>query len=288
MALRSRVRDDAHLGLCQRRHWRNRWRRRGARQFGSQLLRERLRCRPREVADDRHHRLVGSVVTAVKRNQVITRNARHGCRLAGTAQAVRMITIREFAEIPAGHGFRLGIRLPDGVDDAFFLALEHRCRKLRALQHARQDIQRLLHFIGAGKRAQRHAGTIAVHPAAELRAGVRHAPRNLVFRQAAGAELEQALRERCNTRFFARVVCRAGRKIHAYIEHRQVARLDKVDARAVFGLPVLYRQQRPCRCRYRAQRDYAKPALHVIEHDALPPAPPAWQRPAAADREPRP
>src|SRR3972149_3566800 len=107
-----------------------------------------------------------------------------------------MIAINQRVEVPAGDTLGLGVRFPDRADDARLLALQHRRRKLGALEDARKQTERLLHFLGAAQRAQRPTGAVAVEAAGKLRSDISHAARDLVLRKTAGTELER-LRPAC-------------------------------------------------------------------------------------------
>ena len=198
-----------------------------------------------------------------------------------------MIAINQRVEVPVRDDLGLGIRFPDRADDARLLALQHRRRKLGALEDARKQTERLLHFLGAAQRAQRQTGAVAVEAAAKLRSDVGHAARDLVFRQPAGTEFEQALSERGKPRFLTRVERGASRKIHAYVEHRQIAVRDEIDLRAVPGLPVLDRQQCIRGRGDNAHHEREPQVQPFIAHDSVPERLRPACRGAVADRAPR-
>ena len=155
-----------------------------------------------------------------------------------------MRTVHELIEGARRNAARLDIAFFQRTDKPRFFALQHRRGKQRLLQHARENRQRLFAFRAARQRTHAESCTIGIEAPADAGANVRRPACDFVFVHALGAEPHDVVGHARHTCFFVAIKAGAGSEINRQIEHRYVAVLHKINARATGGLPVLNRQDR--------------------------------------------
>ena len=161
-----------------------------------------------------------------------------GDRFRRSLPAIGMNRVERIPEGLAGDGIGARHGFLEAGDGACLFALEDGGVVTWRLQHVLQDVERRIAFFRGGKRAHGDAGAVGVGAAAQRGADVGQLFGDGGFVARAGAEVECRTRQRSCAGFAGGVEHRAGGEVDLYVEHRQHAAFDEIDAGAARQCPV--------------------------------------------------